>query len=202
MSPKPVDKSQKRLEIAMAAFDLFAEQGFSHTSIDDVARAANVAKGTIYNYFDTKEEIVFTIMDTVMEAKYQGFLKRIANASSVKEKIHAFFQFDGDEGLLAKMLKLFHNFFGTLLINPSPQMIERHCRVEEQHTLILEALIEEGIADGEFRPTDVQTLIHQMNLVHKGILFQSRFSGDGPKEIQQKITRHIEFTLTCIAKES
>ncbi|MBK6303399.1 MAG: helix-turn-helix transcriptional regulator [Arcobacter sp.] len=41
----------------------FCEKGIQQTSIDQIAKSAGVAKGTIYLYFKNKEEIVFTIWD-------------------------------------------------------------------------------------------------------------------------------------------
>ena len=45
------------MEILDAAFDAFAAEGFAGTRLDDVAARAGVTKGTIYVYFDSKEEL-------------------------------------------------------------------------------------------------------------------------------------------------
>ena len=58
-----IDKEEKRLEIARAAIPLFAAKNISQISIDEIAKNAGVAKGTIYLYFKNKEEIIFTISD-------------------------------------------------------------------------------------------------------------------------------------------
>lgn len=47
-------KKQKKERLEQAAYDLFSEQGFSETSIDQIARRAGVAKGTFYLYFPDK----------------------------------------------------------------------------------------------------------------------------------------------------
>jgi AcrR family transcriptional regulator len=44
-------------EIVSAAIDVFAEKGFAAAKLDDVARRAGIAKGTLYRYFDTKEDM-------------------------------------------------------------------------------------------------------------------------------------------------
>ncbi|MCB9760768.1 MAG: TetR/AcrR family transcriptional regulator [Alphaproteobacteria bacterium] len=58
MSPKLVDKDLRRQELALAALAVFAERGFARTSMSQVAEAAGVAKGTLYLYFSSKEELV------------------------------------------------------------------------------------------------------------------------------------------------
>ncbi len=52
-------KSQTRQAIADAATDLFRRYGYDAVTVDDVANAAQVSKKTIFNYFSTKEDLVF-----------------------------------------------------------------------------------------------------------------------------------------------
>jgi AcrR family transcriptional regulator len=51
-----------RSQILSAAIDLFSRRGLDAVTIDDIAAAADVGKGTIYNYFATKEDIVVAFM--------------------------------------------------------------------------------------------------------------------------------------------
>jgi AcrR family transcriptional regulator len=51
-------KRATRAAIRDAAMELFAGQGFGHTTIDQIAEAANVSRATVFAYFPTKEEIV------------------------------------------------------------------------------------------------------------------------------------------------
>jgi len=52
------EKAQRRREILKAARREFFERGFHHPTVDDVAARAEVSKGTIYLYFESKEEIL------------------------------------------------------------------------------------------------------------------------------------------------
>lgn len=53
-----VKTEDKRRRILSAALDCFEKQGFGAARMDDIARGAGVAKGTIYNYFKSKEELL------------------------------------------------------------------------------------------------------------------------------------------------
>lgn len=53
-----VKTEDKRRRILSAALDCFEKQGFDAARMDDIARCAGVAKGTIYNYFKSKEELL------------------------------------------------------------------------------------------------------------------------------------------------
>jgi AcrR family transcriptional regulator len=52
-------KLHTRQEIAVRAMHLFAQRGFDHVTVADVAEAANVSEKTVYNYFPTKEDLFF-----------------------------------------------------------------------------------------------------------------------------------------------
>ena len=56
-TPRTRRKDARPDEIRAAALALFAERGFAATRLDDVARRAGIAKGTIYLYFPTKEDL-------------------------------------------------------------------------------------------------------------------------------------------------
>jgi AcrR family transcriptional regulator len=55
-------RSERRQLILSAALKLFAEKGYSATSIDQIAQAASISKGLLYNYFKSKEELLQTIV--------------------------------------------------------------------------------------------------------------------------------------------
>lgn len=59
-------KEQTRLTIARAALRLFLDQGFENTSITDIAKAAQVSKMTVFNYFPAKEDMFFFFIRGVM----------------------------------------------------------------------------------------------------------------------------------------
>ena len=73
MSPRTKEqfaeiRKQSTSQIAEAALELFARQGYHRTSIEQIARHAGVSKGLIYNYFDTKVDLLRHIMDDAMSA--------------------------------------------------------------------------------------------------------------------------------------
>ena len=56
------DKSQRRDEIMAAAKEVFARKGFHDTTIADIAKQAGLAYGSIYWYFDSKDELFHALM--------------------------------------------------------------------------------------------------------------------------------------------
>lgn len=60
MAPKIVDKEAKKMEILLAAMQVFAQKGTANTKMIDIAKSAGIGKGTIYEYFSSKEDIFLT----------------------------------------------------------------------------------------------------------------------------------------------
>lgn len=71
MSPRSTAQFEEirvksREKIILAAMELFSRQTYHNTSIADIAKEAGVSKGLIYNYFDTKEDIIKGIVEYMM----------------------------------------------------------------------------------------------------------------------------------------
>lgn len=60
-------KAEKKMRIAEAAMELFAEMGFHNASVSQLAKKARVAKGLVYNYFDSKDAILKHIVFSFLE---------------------------------------------------------------------------------------------------------------------------------------
>jgi TetR/AcrR family fatty acid metabolism transcriptional regulator len=58
VSPRPVDKEEKKKLIVNAALQVIKSKGFAEATVEEIATIAKIGKGTVYEYFSTKEEIV------------------------------------------------------------------------------------------------------------------------------------------------
>jgi AcrR family transcriptional regulator len=81
-------KRRTRDEIADAALHLFAKRGFDAVTVADVARAADVSEQTIYNYFKTKESLVFD-EDEAIEARLVAMVRDRPKTSSLIDAVRA-----------------------------------------------------------------------------------------------------------------
>ncbi len=89
--PKIVNKLQKRQDIALSSTELFIEKGFYKLTVSEVAKNAKVAKGTIYEYFESKEDIVFAIIEYAQTNYDNEVLANINNTQSIREKVEHLF---------------------------------------------------------------------------------------------------------------
>src|SRR5258708_31232672 len=95
MQSEPKSKKQfvsefRRSEIITAARSVFAQKGYLNATVDEIALAAGLAKGTIYVYFSSKEEIYTAAIENDLEILRQRTLQNIPAAGTGLEKISAY----------------------------------------------------------------------------------------------------------------
>ncbi len=138
--------NDKREMIRNAAIRLFARRGFHHTTTDRIADAAGVSVGTIYNYFDNKQDILDHI-----------FLTERAKRQEVYEDIHG-----RSMHPMEKLRTLLETHFEEVQANPELVAVilrEGHNvgeRVREKEGLqrFLASIIAQGTESGMLRPVD------------------------------------------------
>ncbi|WP_434658776.1 TetR/AcrR family transcriptional regulator [Sulfurimonas sp. NW9] len=62
-----VDKEQKKKDIALGTKALILKDGINNITIAQIAKAANIGKGTVYEYFKNKDEVVFELVEILMQ---------------------------------------------------------------------------------------------------------------------------------------
>jgi AcrR family transcriptional regulator len=82
-------KQQTRQAIAEAAQQLFAERGFDAVTVAEVARAADVSEGTVFNYFPSKEDLFYSGMET-FEAELVEVVRRRPPGEAVSTAFRRF----------------------------------------------------------------------------------------------------------------
>jgi AcrR family transcriptional regulator len=65
MGSRQFDRAPKRQLLIESAAEVFATQGFASTRVADIAQRAGVAKGTVYEYFSSKEELFFAVFEWI-----------------------------------------------------------------------------------------------------------------------------------------
>lgn len=82
-------KTQVRQRIVDAALHLFARDGYRNTTTRDIAEAAGVAVGTIFNYFPAKESLAMVIIAEALEDAERQFLKHRRGDEELSEDLFA-----------------------------------------------------------------------------------------------------------------
>ena len=80
----------RRTQILDAATRVFASKGFNRATIRDVAQAAGVADGTIYNYFANKTDLLFGLLDRLNDTERRPASLAQAAEASIAEFFRAY----------------------------------------------------------------------------------------------------------------
>ncbi len=84
----------KENAILDAAIQLFSEQGFNQTNMDQISRRAGIAVGTVYLYFKTKEEILSAIFERFLSGYDRELQEALSSPSSPQEKMKRLIETD------------------------------------------------------------------------------------------------------------
>lgn len=82
--------NEKYHNIIRAATKVFAEKGFFQARVSEIAREARVADGTIYIYFDNKDDILISLFEEQMQIVLDNMLAQLAGVSDPVEKLRRF----------------------------------------------------------------------------------------------------------------
>jgi AcrR family transcriptional regulator len=133
-------KQRTRELITEAAWRLFAERGFDAVTVADVAAAAEVSPATVFNYFGTKEDLVYSRMEAFEEELLAAIRERPAGDSILE----AFSRFVLQErGLLAETDPESAARLATItrVITESPALLGRERRIYARYADSLAGLI-------------------------------------------------------------
>ncbi|NIJ40681.1 AcrR family transcriptional regulator [Parvibaculum indicum] len=100
-----VDRDAKRQKILEAASACFAREGYDSTSMEAVAAAAGISKGSLYDYFKNKEDLFFGVFEWFQQLIMVSAMERMGDYKDARERIMAFA--DASIGALLEHLALY-----------------------------------------------------------------------------------------------
>lgn len=178
-----VNKEEKRRNIALSCRELLLENGIVDLTISQIAKQAGVGKGTIYEYFDNKEDIVFEIITTFI-VEYEQKLELLSESSvSTREKLFHFFNLLFENEVAKKHLLVYKEFLAISLLHNNKEMLDFSmvCRVKFND--ILTKILEKGVVSGEISAT-ANFSVSSLMFFSTGLVVDSRLSMiDVEKEI-------------------
>ena len=157
----PSRSETRKAQILSAAQEVFANKGFAESTISDVAREAGVSDATIYEYFPSKEELLFSIpgettrLGNELLEFHLNYVRGAANKiRSIIYHYLSFYQEHRDYASVAMLiLKTNRKFLET----------EAYTYVREGSRIILR-VIKEGMESGEFKPETDPYLVRSVIL--------------------------------------
>ncbi|WP_309498532.1 TetR/AcrR family transcriptional regulator [Sulfurovum sp.] len=176
-----INKEEKRRNIALSCRELLLEHGINKLTISQIAKTAGIGKGTIYEYFDNKEDIVFEIITTFIAEHEKKLLALLDVTSTTKEKLFHFFYLLFEDESNRKHLMIYKEFLAISLVNETEKMLVFSEQCRDKFIIILNQILEEGRKSGE---VDKEILISASSLVlfTTGLVVDSRLSNFSVKK--------------------
>ncbi|WP_425990916.1 TetR/AcrR family transcriptional regulator [Afipia sp. DC4300-2b1] len=191
-SKRAVGATERRAAIIAAGLDEFTAKGFAATRLDDVARRAGVAKGTIYLHFKDKEALFQELVRTALGP----LITRISNpqigAGSARAAIESLAETFAREVIGTKRADIVRMIIseGTRF----PQLAEFYYREVVAHGIAgMRKLIEYGVARGEIRNPGLaefpQLLVGPLVVA---VIWQGLFGKQAPLDVAAMLRVHLD----------
>jgi len=176
---KDVEKEFRRRFIAEVAFRLFAERSFETVTVEDIARSAEFGKGTLYQYFESKEEIAAYAIQEGVLAVCQRIEKECLQEADIRRALDRLvelqYEFHATYGRL--FLSLLRRYLdGTLSGRAFDEVRNKY----QTKTRLTAQVLERGISSGTVVPVDSHKLARMLESAVKGFVvegFECRRSG-------------------------
>jgi len=145
------DKDKRRM-ILDAALELIREKGFEGTRIIDIADRAGIGKGTVYDYFSSKEEVIAASVQDVVDRDFRNIFDEVDQAEDFETKLRRFLE------VHCKILDLYGPFmvlFADLQMKNQEDTSDEIKKVVDEirilHALRMRDMVARGIETGELR---------------------------------------------------
>ena len=159
MNRRKLRQKNHAAQILEAGEKLFAKKGFYPTTMEEVARAAGLAKGTIYLHFDDKRDLFFSIIEKKLDILLEKIEKEMRKDEFPSQRIKLAI------GIHLRFLEENRDFFKIMQALPESlkQEMERKLKgrvIEKQsrYVEILDQLIRKGIRNQEIKSLDSRKL--------------------------------------------
>jgi AcrR family transcriptional regulator len=178
--------STRRDEIAEGFKRRFEHFGFKKTSVDDVARDLRISKKTIYEHFNTKEEIFYYVVFRVATRLRDGMAVELEGFDTNREKVHALIRMIFEQS--RKWLKSGNNAFEFRYKYRISELA-----FKDAYADLVRELLENGMAEGEFSGGSPQmTLLFIQGIIKEAM---DMVVADPDVELEQEVIRAVDKLL-------
>lgn len=172
--------NNKLQEIIAAAIQLFKEKGYHATSMQDIADAVGLQKGSLYHYISSKEELLIIIIQEALDVYISRLNEIAAGPEPPRERFAAAVRFHligiaTNLGMLTVFLREAH-----ALTPEQRQIVDRET---DRYNRIIEGIYAEGVREGVFRPLDPKLTC--LTLLGACNWFYRWYRPDGPRSLEE-----------------
>lgn len=153
MTPRPDVSEERRGQILEAATSVFSRLGFHGARMEDVALESGLAKGTLYLYYRSKDELIGALLERIFGWGMRDLRGALASEGRAGERIVELSgRMSREVERLSMLLPIWFEFYAVAARNEAVKPFVK--RYFEEYREALASVVREGIEGGEFREVD------------------------------------------------
>ena len=160
---------RKRTSILDAARTVFSQKGYAQAAVEDVAEQARIAKGTLYLYFKSKEELYLAALISDLEAMLVKAREEVSGAPTFREKLRAFLRVRLDYCKSREdFLRIYLAEYGSMFVKaPQNPYLVQLLRTNMRY---LAKIVTEAIEKGEIAPVPAGAVAAAVYDISRGLM--------------------------------
>ena len=195
MSPRPDVSKQRIAQITQAAIVVFSQKGFDGATMSDIAAEAGINKATIYLYFDSKEALIRSIAEYLFDREIADLRAAYESEGTAVTRLNTFYEtLTAGTPEVSPLMPVIFEFYALGQRNEKVRAI-LEAFIEQSKTL-LQSIISDGIAAGEFAPVDAEKTARTLLALLDGVSIQWAY--DKNMDVNAQIQFGVQLVLQGI----
>lgn len=193
MSRKEMERDFKRELIARSARELFLASSYEEVTVQDIASAAEFGKGTIYQYFSSKEEIMHYLMFHSLNESYENLVRDCSIQPDPFQALNIYIKQQYDQYITNN--RLFLSYLRLMLEGAlKPEWLEKTACIRDKKLEYVAGIIFRGQTEGTFIEVDSLQLARALKNIIRGFTMEQLES----QKIEPKYTNDMELIKQVI----
>ena len=194
MPPTSNISEKRKNQILDAAMKTFSEMGFHKARMSDIADTSGLSKGSLYWYFDSKDSIIFNLLEKFFEPELNDLKALLTDSRSAEDRLGIYVDRVSDDMVsMLKWMPLIHDFIALAFRKePVRKAISSYY---QRHLEILLSLIQQGLDSGEFQADSAMEASIAIGSILEGTILLWVYD---PSQIEIKY--HIKSNINLLLK--
>lgn len=160
------DAEQTRTNILLAARELFANKGYTVTSIDDICSATGYSKGSLYYHFKSKEDLFIQLAEQAFQHSWEAWDALSVSYETSIDKLYAYADYFVDT-LEKPLNKAGEDFIAK--VGTESEVGQKFFKIIMGYVARFETVVMEGVARGEFKYENPKELAFILMSYYSGL---------------------------------
>lgn len=177
MSPRPDVSEERKGQIIDAAIRVFTRLGLHQARMDDIVEESGLSKGTLYWYFNSKDDIIVAILENLFTRELESLQMPADQGLNARQRLEIYLQSTMDDITeMLRILPLTYEFYALAFRNETVRgMLTKYLN---EYMKVLVPLIQQGVDEGEFRPIDSTDAAIGLGALLEGVMLLWMYDPD------------------------